>query len=143
MGVGVLAVFLGIALTLDVAGAVADIARRMAGDEGWYGSRRPIQAAVIIVVAALGLAAAVSMWIISTRLFPEIRTLLVLLMGLISFLVIRAISLHQVDAYLNRHPGGQALHLGDIIELAALFVLTLVVTFGRFAQRSESLPDAT
>ena len=143
MGVGVLAIFLGLALTLDVAGAVADAVRRMAGDEGWYGSRRPIQGAVIIVVAALGLTAAVSVWIISTRLLPELRTMLVLLMGLICFLVIRAISLHHVDAYLNRHPGGQALHLGDIIELVAIFALTLAVTFARVPQRSASLPDAT
>ncbi len=142
IGVGALAILLGLALTLDVVGAVADAGRRMADSKDWYGSRRPIQAAVIGVVAALGVLAVVLVWIASTRFVPELRTMPALLMGLLCFLVIRAISLHQIDAYLDRHPGGRALHLGDIIELGAIFVLTLVVTFARVTQRSASLPDA-
>ncbi len=110
-----------------VGDAISAFGRREFVDDGWYESRRPIQAAV---VAFVGLG-----WLISVSLacwrIPERRRrylpmgLAVVTLG--AFVAIRMVSLHQIDTVLyRRHIAG--VRIGTLTELG-LVVLASMVTF--------------
>lgn len=117
-------VLLGIAMAhaWNLGGAAAESGRDAFRFEGLYGIRRPIQAAVIFVLSAGTLAALASVApFVRTRFGPEMVTPTLVLAGLMGYLLIRTISLHQVDALLyNNHV--LAAHPGTLIELGGLLL---------------------
>lgn len=138
-----MAIVLGVALALGVAAELVSYGREVAGSEGWYGERRPIQAAAILGTVAAGAVAALPLWLLAGRHVPALRPALVLLLGLLCYLVVRGISLHQVDAVLHRRPGDSAMRVGDLVELAWVVALTLVVLVARVPQGSANRPAPT
>lgn len=138
--VGVIALVLGIAVTLDLGASLADLGRRLAGSEGWYRERRPMQAAAILAILGFGLVAAIVTWLLAGRMVAALRIHLLLLLSLCCYVAVRAISLHQVDTYLNWRPRNSGIRLGDIIELSLITVLATSVLLSRVPQCSASRP---
>lgn len=130
---------LGFALWFDVAGDVANLGRRAAGSEGWYGGRRPVQAAFILAILGLTLALSACVWRLAGSRTPRLRVPLLLFLALLGYVVIRTISLHQVDAYLNRTVARSDVHEGDAVELAWVLTVagTVVVSAARQGNKSD------
>jgi hypothetical protein len=105
--------------------------------EGWYAGRHHVQ---VLALAALALVwllmVALALW----RTRPSHRHCLpaaVVVVSLLSFLVVRLVSLHQVDRVLDHKVHGA--EPGSLIELAGclLVVLVAVVTSVRPGAREE------
>lgn len=128
--VGVLAILFGLALLFGIAGATVDILREATKADGLYGDRRPVQALVIFaVVAVTGAFGSPAVWM-ATRTQPSsVRVVVLGALLLACFVTVRAISLHQVDSYLNSEVGPWGLRWGDEIELWLLVCLTAAVLF--------------
>jgi GNAT superfamily N-acetyltransferase len=79
-----------------------DQIRGEAYDAGWYDARRPLQAAVVLIVGAGWLISVVTAcWRIPERRRRYLpMTVVVLTVG--AFVAVRAVSLHQVDSVLYR-----------------------------------------
>lgn len=92
---------LGINKQLDLQTALTELGRMMARSEGWYGNRRPVQAAFVACVAVLGLAAAAALWSLARRAPHATRQAVAGTALVITFVVIRAASFHYVDKLLG------------------------------------------
>ncbi len=124
--VGLVAALLGAAIVLGVAGELANLGRQLARSEGWYEDRRAIQAAVVVTIAGGTFAACALLFVLRDRIKPREGALLALMIMLGAYLLIHAISLHQLDAVLNReHAGG--LRTGDYLELVLVLAMVLVL----------------
>jgi hypothetical protein len=108
----------------DIGSLVGDLARGRAVDSGWYESRRPLQA-VVVVLLGLGWFVTVSMacwrtWDRRRRYLP----MGLVVVTLAAFAAIRVVSLHQVDALLHRREISGA-RVGTVIEMTLLVVAGL------------------
>lgn len=122
--VSVIAVSFGIAILLGLAGTVADLGRQVAWDEGWYRQRRPVQAAVIVIIA---FAAAIGIALLPFALgnvTVRARSLLALAFVLVAFVSVHTVSLHQLDAILNRSGPGN-FRIGDAVEVTIVLACGL------------------
>ncbi|MGE3077095.1 MAG: hypothetical protein AB7N24_20395 [Dehalococcoidia bacterium] len=133
---GGLAAILGLLLITDTIGASVETFRSIARNDGLYQRRRPFQAAVIVAVIIACLLALPALLRIARKTSRHIQAALVGMTILCGFLVVRAISLHQVDAILNRRRGLPRLNLGDSFELMLIVGIALLVQL----RRSTSLP---
>lgn len=110
-----------LSLWADAPSQLTDAARHFARLQGWYEARRPYQADVIgvlllMMIGALGLQ--LSYW----RQRGGWLTLAMLaLTGLVAFLGVRTVSLHQLDSLLARTAFGHP--LGSVLEGSLLAVL--------------------
>lgn len=111
-----LSLFLGVSLVLGLAGLLAAVGRAMAVDEGLYQERRPLQAAMIAGMMLAGGIALGLLPALTRRLSLAHRVLAGLLVVLVTYVAVRAISLHQVDSLLNGETG-PGLRSGDYVEL--------------------------
>ncbi len=110
----------------DIGSLISELGRGRAVDEGWYGSRRPLQTAVVV-----GLGGA---WFVTVSIAcwktPERRRRYLpvglMVVTLAAYGAIRVVSLHQVDAVLYRPEIGGA-RLATVIEVA-LQVVTAIAT---------------
>jgi hypothetical protein len=121
--VGALIIGIAAAEWWNVGHAVADLGRSEARDEGWYGDRRPVQAAVIgAVVVAITIAwlAVGARWARSYRRYWPVLSAVV---ALLAFLLVRAISLHALDAAFNRDVVG-IMRAGDLVEIAGAIAIS-------------------
>ena len=106
-----------------VGDVIAEVGRSEARNSGWYGDRRPLQAAAVIVMGCA--------WLVAVTLAcwrtPERRRrylpfgLVIVTIG--AFAAIRMVSLHQVDAVLYRR------HIGDV-RIGTVVEVTLLVLAG-------------
>ena len=126
IAVGCLGIVFSIAETLGLGGWLAHAGRSTAANEGWYGGRRPIQAMVIVGIAALTLGAVFTLGLLTRGFGRVIRTVIVLFAALVGFIAIRTISLHQVDAYLY-HELVYGLPVGTLVESAIVAAMSLVL----------------
>ncbi|MGE0600110.1 MAG: hypothetical protein AB7J35_09405 [Dehalococcoidia bacterium] len=124
---GGLAAILGLLLITDAIGASVEIVRSIARHDGLYQRRRPFQAAVIVAVVIACLLMLPALLRIARKTSRPIQASLVGMTMLCGFLVIRAISLHQVDAILNRRQGLPRLNLGDSVELILIAGIAFLV----------------
>lgn len=124
----------------DVGGVLADIGRDQAASRGWYASRRPYQAAVVIGV--------VTLWVVSVTVAifrtPERRRrylpMSLAAITIMAFAAVRVISLHQLDGLLqHRDLGG--VKVGAVIELALLAIASGVSTWVPRERRSSAHAD--
>ena len=126
---------LTILLLLCAAGRAYEAFTPMAGalrfliqSEDLYAWRRPIQVGAIGLLVAGQLAA---MIVFFRRLAFDQRSSAIMFVVLLDFIAVRASSLHQVDAFLERRPVG-FLNLSELIELTLLALLGVAMS-RRFA----------
>jgi hypothetical protein len=109
----------GIAHLGHLGDIIAGIGRSQARSAGWYGSRRGIQAAVVVWVSAVWFVAVlVAIW----RVPPRRRRYLssaIAVFTLLAFVAIRIVSLHQIDSLLYRR-GVRGVRFVALIELTLL-----------------------
>lgn len=138
---GVLLVVMAIARAGSIGDVIGDLGRERALNSGWYGSRRPVQAAVVI---ALGLGWLISVSVACWRTPDRRRRYLPMgltIVTLSAFAAIRIVSLHQVDTVLHRtHIGG--IRVGTLTELL-LLVVAAVATFWVPVGRRAALDVST
>lgn len=131
----------------NLGGGVAESGRDVFRFEGIYGSRRPFQAALVVILLAGGL-------LLSPFVLRRVRTNLgdrfilpfVVLGGVAAFLVVRTISLHAIDAVLyGKHILGG--HPGSLLESAGLITFAVVAlvaaSAGTRARRVETATSTT
>ena len=113
---------LGINKQLDLQTWFTVLGKRLSQDMGWYAQRRFVQAAFIILIAALGTGlAAVAVWW-TRRLSRPYHVARAGGIFLGAFIITRAASFHHVDQMLGLRIAGLrvnvALELGGIITMA-------------------------
>ena len=126
------AVLLSLALVreLRVTHIIGGPVRDFAHEHDLYEKRRPIQLLAVLVIAAGGVvAAAISAWYLRAYRWWELFTTLGVLYVL-SFLAIRAVSLHNIDTVLFRSSIA-GVHVGVLLEFAGILFVG-GVAFGAF-----------
>jgi len=118
----ILLALLAINKQLDFQTLLTDIARNMARKQGWYDQRQGFQIFVISAIAAVGTA----MIILSAGILRNNKPLSLTFIGLIlllTFIVIRAASLHSVDQIIAMEVVG--IKLRYLLELAAITCIAI------------------
>lgn len=108
---------------------LSDLGRRTAREEGWYQTRRGLQAAVVGSVAAIwGVAVIVAIWRVPERRRRYLPAVVVL-SGLVCFAAVRLVSLHHIDTLLYRRDIG-GVRIVAVLETIGigLFLLTVLVS---------------
>jgi len=111
----------------DIGSLIADLGRGRAADSGWYETRRPMQAAVVVVLGAV--------WFVTVSVAcwrtPERRRrylpMGLMVVTLAAYAAIRVVSLHHIDALLYRRELAD-IRVGTVIEVT-LLIVTGIVTF--------------
>jgi hypothetical protein len=116
-------VLLGINKQLDLQSLVTQMGRDLAIQQGWYESRRMVQAAFIGCLMAAGFGVgALLFWV--TRQLPGTTQIAALgLVMLVVFVVIRGASFHHVDEMLGS--GFEGIRYNWLLELTPLAVIAV------------------
>lgn len=120
-GTAMLLILLGLNKQLDLQTPLTEAGRWMAQQEGWYGSRRLVQATFVVALAAAAFVslAALSAWLRRSSASVKLAAFgIVLLFG---FILLRAASFHHVDLWVTQNAGG--LRRGWWLELAGILVI--------------------
>jgi hypothetical protein len=126
----VLVVTIALGRLLGVGDLVAEAGRQESQAGGWYESRRPLQAGVVALVAAVWMATVA--WTIVR--FPARRRRFiapsVIVITMLCFVAVRLVSLHHVDTVLYRTEiaGARVVAYIDVV-LAAAFVVVVVISW--------------
>jgi hypothetical protein len=117
---------MGVARSSDLPSLVTEAGRSEAARTGWYESRRPLQALVVMLVSGCWLVTVVvAIWRVPERRRRYLPTA-VMAFTLICFAAIRAVSLHHVDQVLYNRPV-HGVRIAALLELAGLAVATATV----------------
>ncbi|HEX5658474.1 MAG TPA: hypothetical protein VFX59_14830 [Polyangiales bacterium] len=114
-------VALGINKQLDLQSWFAEMGRDLAHDQGWYHRRRVVQGLFILAVGAGGGLATAALAYSLRRVLPRVMGAVVGLGALITFVIIRATSLHHIDALLGRG----RIRLNWVLELGGIGLIAL------------------
>ncbi len=116
-----------VARAAHLGGSLTKFGRHEARLQGWYVHRRRVQVIAIGLIAATALIAALVAVLIGRARRRRYVPAALVVFGLICFLGIRVVSLHQVDGLLyRRHLAG--VRVGAILEVIALLV-AIALTF--------------
>lgn len=103
--------------------AATDMVRGLSRAQNWYRERRPVQREIILAVTAGGAAVLALLFAVLRREAWQLRLAVLAAAGLLAFALIRAISLHSIDALFGRPIlPPLPLDLGNLIELGGLAV---------------------
>jgi len=101
--------------------AMVDMVRGLSRDQSWYRERRSVQREVILAIAAGGVAMLAVLCVALRREAWPLRLAALAATGLLAFALIRAVSLHSIDALFGRPIlPPLPLSLGAFAELAGL-----------------------
>jgi hypothetical protein len=114
-------VALGVNKQLDLQSALTELARIHAMEHGWYEQRRRYQAAFIAGVLLAGLTVLSALLVLVWKAPPATLWTCAGAAGLVSFVAIRATSLHRVDELLGWRLGD--LTLNWALEMGSLAVI--------------------
>ncbi len=118
----VILVVLGLARIVDFGPWLTSIGRHEARIDGWYDQRREVQGKVAVAVAGGTVALTLCVALVTLVRAPRLAAPSVLLVTLLGFLAIRAISLHQLDAALYQTDfHGLSLNTASELGLTLLF----------------------
>ncbi|MET0198929.1 MAG: hypothetical protein ABW364_16990, partial [Rhodococcus fascians] len=121
----------------DTGDFLADLGRRQARSEGWYDTRRSMQAAVVGIIAGIwAIVAIVAIWRVPTRRRRYLPTALIVF-TIICFAGVRIISLHQIDAALRIDTIGE-LTTKATVEVSLLLSCAMVSLALILSPRSKS-----
>jgi hypothetical protein len=98
---GSLLLFLAVNKQLDLQSLLTAAARCMAVDQGWYEDRRIVQREFIICIMLIGILGLVGIALILRGTFARTGIALLGLGFVTVFVVVRAVSFHQVDLLIN------------------------------------------
>lgn len=114
-------VLLGVNKQLDLQSALTEVGRIFAERQGWYAERHRIQLAFVAGLAIMGIAMLGALVFLAWG--SPWPTLLAMAgaVGLVTFVLIRAASMHRVDALLGHSVAG--LRVNWILEMGALLVI--------------------
>lgn len=129
--VAVAMVCFGVGKQFGLQNHFVDQFRGAAWTEGWYADRRPVQAVVVLCVAAAGAVAAVRIARILRPVRQQVGGAVLGLAVLVVFVAIRAVSLHQIDHLLARG----SVQTGTFIELVCIG--TIGWSTARYLRRGE------
>lgn len=118
---------LGAGRLFDLQTVIAASGRMFAFEHGWYWERRPLQQGVIVVLAIMGMLAAIALIVWARGGSWLVRIALAGTAIAVGFALIRAVSLHQVDMIGASRLLG--LPINWILELGAI-ALVLLPAFG-------------
>lgn len=122
LATGLLILALGLARVSGFADLATDIGRDQARSEGLYEARRPLQALLVAVIACGWLAVTgLAIWRVPERRRRYLPSMLVVV-ALLAFAAVRAISLHAVDTVLYRADLGGVRGV-TFVELSLLAML--------------------
>jgi hypothetical protein len=136
---GALLLSMALARASNASEILTDIGRAQARSDGWYETRRVLQAWVIgIVTAVWALTVTFAVWRVPERRRRYLPTAIAVF-TLVCFVGIRLISLHQVDALLHDHDLG-GVTVGAVVEIA-LLVSVVIVSARRFPRSTLEPTD--
>lgn len=124
---------------------ISEEGREFAKDRGWYDDRREYQRLAVEGIAAGGflLGAAGFVWLFASaaRQYP---LALIAVVFLVCYVLVRAISLHQVDAVLYNRPI-EGIRINALLELAGIALMSVAALLAllsstRLNMRSASTP---
>jgi hypothetical protein len=114
---------LGINKQQDLTGILTRLVRGAAWQEQWYFSRQPVQLAII---TAAGLIFSFLFFLLVRKIKTESRWQRLALFGLVflaGFAIVRAVSLHAIDAFLYRRVAG--IQPNWFVELGGISLVSL------------------
>jgi hypothetical protein len=123
----VLLLLLGLTRQLDLQQLAANMMRALFRSEGIYGERSGLQLGLIVAIGVFGTVGLLIALLSLRRAEPSVLAALLGAATLVLFTVIRTISLHDIDQFLNRGVGLPRLRVNSLIELG---LLALVVIAG-------------
>jgi hypothetical protein len=133
---------LGINKQLDLQTWFTLFGKHLAQDEGWYGSRRIVQAIFIALVAFIGFGSLLLFWRLARGKIRHYRLALFGAISLGCFIVIRAASFHYVDKMLGVRLS--YLRLNFILEVGGIICVGIAAfkSSREFIRSSEELSHA-
>lgn len=114
-------VLLGVNKQLDLQSALTEMGRIVAEREGWYAERHRIQQAFVAGLAIVGLTLLVALAFLAWGSPSPTLLAMAGAVALMTFVLIRAASMHRVDALLGHSVAG--LRVNWILEMGALLVI--------------------
>lgn len=121
--ISVAMLFLGMNKQLDLQSDLTAIGRCISQHQEWYGDRREVQLHFIEgLLAAIAAILGIALWLMRRHLWQNGLALLGL-GSVASFVAVRAISIHHVDALINLGPFD--VRLIAILELAGLVLIAV------------------
>ncbi len=127
-GLALSTLLLGLNKQQDLTGVLTKLMRETAWQEQWYFSRQPVQLALIAI--AILLFGGLFFWLIR-KVKPASRWQSMALLGIVfltGFALVRAVSLHAIDAFLYRRVGG--IQPNWIVELGGIALVALPAVIG-------------
>jgi len=115
--------FLGVNKQLDIQSLFTQIGKDLAVSQGWYAYRRFVQASFIIAITILGI---ISLIIMINKFYDSSASIKIAILGcviLISFVLIRASSFHNMDIFINTRIIG--IRMNSFIELGGLVTIAI------------------
>jgi hypothetical protein len=135
-GVAVTLIALGANRLLE--GAVSNIGRMVAFDQGWYGERQIVQVGIVTGIVVFFILATVILLVILRRATAPSWLALFGIMMLVAFALIRDVSLHQIDRIIGERVFG--LKLNWLLELGGLGAIVLAAAWRRLAYTGKIAP---
>jgi hypothetical protein len=132
--IAVLLALLGASELLQLQPAITNFGRSIAFDEGWYWHRQGIQAAFTKIGAAITVVFSLGLFLSARRTSIECAISSGCAVMIVGFILVRAISLHQVDAFLLRTMFG--LPWNRIPEFAG----SAIILLSNLSRRSKAMP---
>jgi hypothetical protein len=119
--VGILMVLLAINKQLDLQSMLTEVGRQIARHQGWMEQRRSVQAGFIVGFSLLAAAGFLGFALFMRQWFRRFMLAFIGLFVLLSSIIIRAVSFHHVDQFLDV----RILHLrmNWILELSGIFTV--------------------
>jgi hypothetical protein len=132
--IAVLLALLGVSELLQLQPATTNFGRSIAFDEGWYWHRQGIQAAFTKIGAAITVVFSLGLFLSARRTSLECAIALACAAMIVGYILVRAVSLHQVDVLLLRTTFG--LHWNRIPEFAG----SVIILLSSLSRRLKAMP---
>ena len=130
----ILLALLGVSELLQLQPAMTQFGRSIAYDEGWYWHRHDFQAVFTKVGTAVTVVLSFGLLFAVRRASLQCAIAVACAVMIVGYIVVRAVSLHQVDALLMRTTFG--VHWSRIPELTG----SLVILFTALSRRQQAAP---
>lgn len=136
---GIILVLLAINRQFNLQGDLAEAGRMLARSEGWYGSRHVPQLLLVLSLAAGSAVLEAFLWRALRNASASVKAAAVGLLGLVAFILIRAVSLHDIDYWVTIHVAG--IRSGWWIEL--LGITAIAASAAIYSVRSAASPGSS